>query len=89
MFAAYSDKSLIPYYDTVEIAIRIYEERHKDSAAVVYTSEFVPCRIYEGAERRSCEDKKEWLLEKIKSENKLVFSERYAGQDYYIFLSGK
>ncbi|MBN2423117.1 glycosyltransferase family 39 protein [Candidatus Woesearchaeota archaeon] len=74
---AYSDVKMIPFYNTVDDALEIYEEKKEQSQIIVYTSEFYPCF------NDLCYKKRNLLFEDINSSFKEIFHKRF-DQDYFI-----
>jgi len=82
--AAYSNALFIPYYFYASSEIVKYNEWEREipEAAIIYT----PNSFYCDSKDNECQAKREQLFEKISSENKQVFHEKYFGNDYYIFV---
>lgn len=78
MQIAYSDIYMVPMYDNVDEAIRIYNENNKHFNIIIYTSNFYPCYNEE------CDKKKNLLFNDILKNNQIIFHIE-TDQDYYIF----
>ncbi len=82
IFSAYSDSSrFIHYYSNPQDAIQKYEANKGTADFVVYTPDFYPCERF-GPE---CEEKKQFLFERIKADNQLILNRTSDGRQFYIF----
>ena len=78
---AYSNNLFIPYYDTIFVADKVYDEFSDRCDYIIYTPEPFPCEFF-GSD---CFEIKAGLFNKINSSRELVFYNEYYGQPYYIF----
>ncbi len=80
VFAAYTDKKLVPYYYSIDLGINIYNSYNESPATIVYS----PSAFYCGKDIE-CMQHKGYLESRLK-ENEVVFSGTfYETQDYYIY----
>ncbi len=82
VFTAYTDLRVIPFYNNVTDAMKIYVVERGNYDYVVYDHDFYPCFDEE------CEIVKAELFKKISEENTLMLKGEYGGRVRYVFEEG-
>ena len=84
VFAAFSDKRYIPFYDTARDIIFVNDwEIYYRFSAIAYVNSSLPCPYKDD----SCIQQRKDLFSSIKADDKMVYHDEDNNAAYYIFLT--